>query len=191
MWQVEKNSRNLLKSPYKSSKHTLLGGLMKIYRAAIISLLVFLSACAGADSQTKRDFKNTSNTIAFKNLSQKDFSMMEAGSQLETALETALSDPFAPTSFVLARGEARYVLKYKVLEYHEGSRMLGIATLGFSKASHGKLKVKAALFRKGKMVGAWVVDSWTKGAFGAGTLFMKAAQKIMGHLMGRDFDEGF
>ena len=164
---------------------------MKIYRAVIISLLVFLSACTGADSQTKRDFKNTANTIAFKNLSQKDFSMMEAGSQLETALETALSDPFAPTSFVLARGEARYVLKYKVLEYQEGSRIMGFATLGFSKASHGKLKVKAALFRKGKMVGAWVVDSWTKGAFGAGTLFMKAAQKIMGHLMGRDFDEGF
>ena len=117
--------------------------------------------------------------------------MMEAGSQLETALETALSDPFAPTSFVLARGEARYVLKYKVLEYQEGSRIMGFATLGFSKASHGKLKVKAALFRKGKMVGAWVVDSWTKGALGAGTLFKKATQKIMGHLMGRDFDEGF
>jgi hypothetical protein len=164
---------------------------MKIYRAAIISLLVFLSACAGADSQTKRDFKNTANTIAFKNLSQKDFSMMEAGSQLETALEASVSDRFKPTSFVLSHGESSYVLKYKVLEYHEGSRMLGIATLGFSKASHGKLKVKAALFRKGKMVGAWVVDSWTKGALGSGTLFKKAAQKIMGHLMGRDFDEGF
>ncbi len=164
---------------------------MKTSRAAIIFLLVFLSACAGADSQTKRDFKNTANTIAFKNLSQKDFSMMEAGSQLQTALETALSDPFKPTSFVLAHREARYVLKYKILEYEEGSRMLGIATLGFSKASHGKLKVKAALFREGKMVGAWVVDSWTKGVFGAGTLFKKAAKKILGHLMGRDFDEGF
>jgi len=164
---------------------------MKTYRAAIISLLVFLSACVGADSQTKRDFKNTSNTIAFKNLSQKDFSMMEAGSQLETALEAALSDPFKPTSFVLTHGKPEYVLKYKILDYQEGSRMLGIATLGFSKASHGKLKVKAALFQKGKMVGAWVVESWTKGAFGTGTLFKKAAQKIMGHLMGRDFDDGF
>ena len=164
---------------------------MKTYRAAIISLLVFLSACAGADSQTKRDFKNTSNTIAFKNLSQKDFALMEAGSQLETALAATLSDPFAPTSFVLTHREPRYVLKYKILEYQEGSRLMGIATLGLSKASHGKLKVKAALFRKGKMVGAWVVDSWTKGAFGAGTLFKKAAEKIIGHLMGRDFDEGF
>jgi outer membrane lipoprotein-sorting protein len=164
---------------------------MKIYRAAIISLLVFLSACAGADSQTKRDFKNTANTIAFKNLSQKDFSMMEAGSQLKIALEAALSDPFAPTSFVLAHREASYVLKYKILEYQEGSRVMGVVTLGLSKASHGKLKVKAALFRKGKVVGAWVVDSWTKGAFGAGTLFKKAAHKIMGQLMGRDFDEGF
>ena len=117
---------------------------------------------------------------------------MEAGSQLETALETALSDPFTPTSFVLARREAGYVLKYKILEYREGSRMLGIATLGFSKASHGKLKVKAALFQKGKMVGAWVVESWVKqGVLGTGTLFKQAAKKIMEHLMGRDFDEGF
>jgi hypothetical protein len=164
---------------------------VKTSRAAIVSLLVFLSACAGADSQTKRDFKNTSNTIAFKNLSQKEFSVMEAGSQLETALEATFSDPFHPTPFALTHGKARYVLKYKILEYQEGSRAMGIATLGFSKASHGKLKVKAALFRKDKMVGAWVVDSWTKGIFGAGTLYKKAAQKIMGHLMGRDFDEGF
>ena len=165
---------------------------MKTYRAAIISLLVFLSACAGADSQTKRDFKNTSNTIAFKNLSQKDFAMMEAGSQLETALEATLSDPFHPTSFVLTHGKPRYVLKYKILEYQEGNRMMGIATLGFSKASHGKLKVKAALFQKGKMVGAWVVESWVKqGILSTGTLFKQAAKKIMGHLMGRDFDEGF
>ena len=166
---------------------------MKTYRAAIISLLVFLSACAGADSQTKRDFKNTSNTIAFKNLSQKDFAMMEAGSQLETALEAALSDPFKPTSFVFTHGKPRYVLKYKILEYQEGNRMMGIATLGFSKASHGKLKVKTALFTRGnKMVGAWVVESWVKqGVLGTGTLFKQAAKKIMEHLMGRDFDEGF
>ena len=116
---------------------------------------------------------------------------MEAGSQLETALEATFSDPFHPTPFALTHGKARYVLKYKILEYEEGSRMLGIATLGFSKASHGKLKVKAALFREGKMVGAWVVDSWTKGAFGAGTLFKKAAKKIMEHLTGRDFGGGF
>ena len=166
---------------------------MKTHRAAIISLLVFLYACAGADSQTKRDFKNTSNTIAFKNLSQKDFDMMEAGSQLETALVEAVSDPFKPTSFVLTHGEPRYVLKYKVLEYQEGSRLMGVATLGFSKASHGKLKVKTALFTRGnKMVGAWVVESWVKqGILGTGTLFKKAAQKIMEHITGRESWDSF
>ena len=144
---------------------------MKHYSYFIIFTFLFFSACAGVSSQTNKNFKNTENTIAIKDLTSRDHEMMDAGSQLEDALEYEI----ARSMFVVAREDTKYVLKYKVLNYRKGRAL-----------SKSILEVKAALYDEGERVGAWTVDAWVRGA--KAKLFQKVADRIMGHLRG---DDGF
>ena len=156
---------------------------MKNHPYFLISIFFFLSACVGVDSQTKKSFQNTENTISLKDLTSEGYKMMDAGSQLESAIE----DMISRSMFVLTQKNPKYVLKYKVLDYDEGNRITRFATFGISKAAHGKLEVKAALFEHGEMVGAWTIDSWVKGGITGGdpvTLFQQAADEIMDRLRG-------
>ena len=156
---------------------------MRHYSYLIISTFIFLSSCAGVDSQTKKSFKNTENTIALKDMTSRDYKMMDAGSQLESAIE----DMISRSMFILTQESPKYILKYKILDYYEGNRVTRFSTFGISKAAHAKLEIKAALFEHGEMVGAWTIDSWVKGGVTGGdpgTLFQKAADEIMDHLRG-------
>ena len=132
---------------------------------------MFFSGCAGIDSQVNKSFQNTDSTIGLKDLTSRDHEMMDAGSQLEDALEYEI----ARSMFVVTRENPRYVLKYKVLNYRKGRT--------FSKST---LEVKAALYDEGERVGAWTVDAWVRGA--KARLFQKTADEIMRHLHG---DSGF
>ena len=147
------------------------------------SAVIIFSACSGVDSQIKKSFTNIENTIALKDMTSKDYKLMDAGSQLEAAIE----DIIARSMFIVTQENPKYVLKYKVLDYYEGNRVTRFSTFGISKASHAKLEVKAALFEQGDMVGAWTIDSWVKGGVTGGdpnTLFQEAAEEIMNHLRG-------
>ena len=109
--------------------------------------------------------------------------MMDAGSQLESAIEDLISR----SMFILTQESPKYILKYKILDYYEGNRITRFSTFGISKAAHAKLEIKAALFEYGEMVGAWTIDSWVKGGVTGGdpgTLFQQAADEIMNHLRG-------
>ena len=140
---------------------------MKHYSYFIISIFLFFSACVGVSSQTNKNFKNTENTIALKDLTARDHEMMDAGSQLEDALE----DTISRSIFIITHEDPKYILKYKVLNYREGRAL-----------SKSTLEVKAALYDEGDMVGAWTVDAWVRGA--KARLFQKAADEIMSHLRG-------
>ena len=108
---------------------------------------------------------------------------MDAGSQLESALE----DLIFRSMFILTHESPKYILKYKIMNYKEGNRITRFSTFGISKAAHGKLEVKVALFEHGEMVGQWIIDSWLKGGITGGdpgTLFQQAANQIMDHLRG-------
>ena len=147
------------------------------------SVFIIFSACSGVDSQTKKSFTNIENTIALKDMTSNDYKLMDAGSQLESAIE----DMIARSMFFVTQENPKYVLKYKVLDYYEGNRVTRFSTFGISEASHAKLEVKAALFEQGDMVGAWTIDSWVKGGVTGGdpnTLFQEAAEEIMNHLRG-------
>ena len=140
---------------------------MKYYPYFIIFVLLFFSGCAGIDSQVNKSFQNTDSTIGLKDLTSRDHEMMDAGSQLEDALEYEI----ARSMFVVTRENPRYVLKYKVLNYRKGRAL-----------SKSTLEVKAALYDEGDMVGAWTVDAWVRGV--KARLFQKAADEIMRHLRG-------
>ena len=140
---------------------------MKYYSYFIISIFLFFSACAGVSSQTNKNFKNTENTIALKDLTARDHEMMDAGSQLEDALE----DTIARSVFIITHENPKYILKYKVLNYRKGRAL-----------SKSTLEVKAALYDEGDMVGAWTVDAWVRGV--KARLFQKAADEIMRRLRG-------
>ena len=140
---------------------------MKYYSYFIISIFLFFSACAGVSSQTNKSFKNTENTIAIKDLTSRDHEAMDAGSQLEDALE----DTISRSVFIITHEDPKYILKYKVLNYRKGRAL-----------SKSTLEVKAALYDEGDMVGAWTVDAWVRGA--KARLFQKAADEITRHLRG-------
>ena len=128
---------------------------------------MFFSACAGVSSQTNKNFKNTENTIALKDLTARDHEMMDAGSQLEDALENTITR----SVFIVTPEDPKYVLKYKVLNYRKGRAL-----------SKSTLEVKAALYDEGDMVGAWTIDAWVRGV--KVRLFQKAADEITRHLRG-------
>jgi hypothetical protein len=156
---------------------------MKIITHILILSFLALPACSGVGSLTKKRYQNAENTIVLIDMTTRDYDLQNAGSQLQSALEDAMVD----TSYALAGESARYRLKYKVLEFDEGSRALRIASMGFSDWARAKLRTKVALFDGGDMVGAWEVNSWVKGGPTGGTeekLFERAAKEITSHLRG-------
>jgi hypothetical protein len=156
---------------------------MKLIAKISILFLLVLSACSGVDSVTKKRYANSENTIVLIDLTKRSFRLQEAGSKLQNSIEQEMLN----TSYAVAGENARYRLKYKVLEYNEGSRIGRIASLGFADFSKSRLKVKVALFDGRKMVGAWQINSWVKGGPTGGTdekLFERAAIEITGHLRG-------
>ena len=149
----------------------------------LIVLLIALPACAGVDSVTKKSWSNSENTISIVDMTSKDFRLIDAGSKLQGAIEETLE----MTGYILAGKNARYHLKYKIIEFDEGNRMARLATMGMSDSARAQLRVKAALYDNGNMVGAWEVDSWVSGGVTGGSednLYELAAKDIAGHLRG-------
>ena len=156
---------------------------MNLICKILLVLLVALPACSGVDSVTKKRWSNSENTISIVDMTSRDFRLMDAGSKLQGAIE----DQLQFTGYVLAGKNARYQLKFKVLQFDEGSRMTRIATLGISESAKGELRVKAALYDDGNMVGAWEVNSWVSGGITGGSeddLYDSAAMEITDHLRG-------
>ena len=146
-------------------------------------LLIALPACAGVDSVTKKSWSNSENTISIVDMTSKDFRLIDAGSKLQGAIEETLE----MTGYILAGKNARYHLKYKIIEFDEGNRMARLATMGMSDSARAQLRVKAALYDNGDMVGAWEVDSWVSGGVTGGSednLYELAAKDIAEHLRG-------
>ena len=149
----------------------------------LIVLLMALPACSGVDSVTKKRWSNSENTISIVDMTSKDFRLMDAGSKLQGAIEETLE----MTGYILAGKNARYHLKYKIMEFDEGNRMARIATMGMSDSARAQLRVKAALYDNGNIVGAWEVDSWVSGGVTGGSednLYDFAAKEIAEHLRG-------
>jgi hypothetical protein len=158
-------------------------GIMRWISKILIMLLIALSACSGVDSVTKKRWSNSENTISIVDMTSKDFRFMDAGSKLQGAIEETLE----VTGYILAGKNARYHLKYKIIEFDEGNRMARIATMGMSDSARAQLRVKAALYDNGNMVGAWEVDSWVSGGVTGGSednLYEFAAKEIAEHLRG-------
>ena len=156
---------------------------MNLICKIFLVLLIALPACSGVDSVTKKRWSNSENTISIVDMTSRDFRLMDAGSKLQGAVEEQLEF----TGYVLAGKNARYHLKFKVMQFDEGSRMARIATMGIYESAKGELRVKAALFDGGNMVGAWEVISWVSGGITGGSeqdLFNSAAQEIADHLRG-------
>ena len=156
---------------------------MNLICKIFLVLLIALPACTGVDSVTKKRWSNSENTISIVDMTSRDFRLMDAGSKLQGAVEEQLEF----TGYVLAGKNARYHLKFKVLQFDEGSRMARIATMGIYESAKGELRVKAALYDSGNMVGAWEVNSWISGGITGGSeqnLYDSAATEIAGHLRG-------
>jgi hypothetical protein len=159
------------------------GEIMHWISKILIVLLLALPACSGVDSVTKKRWSNSENTISIVDMTSKDFRLMDAGSKLQGAIEEKLE----MTGYILAGKSARYHLKYKIIEFDEGNRMARIATMGMSDSAKAQLRVKAALYDNGNMVGAWEVDSWVSGGITGGSednLYDFAANEIADHLRG-------
>ena len=160
---------------------------MKLITHLLLFSLLFLPACSGVGSVTKKRYQNAENTIVIIDITARNFDLQDAGSLLQGAIENAMLD----TSYALSGENARYRLKYKVLEYDEGNRVARIATMGLSDFGKSKLRVKVGLFDRHKegrkIVGAWEINSWVKGGPTGGTdekLFERAAKEITSHLRG-------
>jgi hypothetical protein len=149
----------------------------------IIMLLIALPACSGVDSVIKKSWSNSENTISIVDMTSKEFRLMDASSELQGAIEENLQ----MTGYILTGKDARYHLKYKVIEFDKGNRMARIASMGMSDSAKAQLRVKAALYDKGNMVGAWEVDSWISGGVTGGSeenLYETTAKEIVEHLKG-------
>jgi hypothetical protein len=156
---------------------------MNLICKILLVLLIALPACSGVGSVTKKRWSNSENTISIVDMTSRDFRLMDAGSKLQGAVEEQLEF----TGYVLAGKTARYHLKFKVMQFDEGSRMARIATMGIYESAKGELRVKAALFDGGDMVGAWEFNSWVSGGITGGSeqdLFDSVAQEIADHLRG-------
>ena len=107
----------------------------------LIVLLVALPACSGVDSVTKKRWSNSENTISVVDMTSKDFRLIDAGSKFKVTVEENLQ----MIGYILAGKDARYNLKYKVIEFDEGNRMARIATMGMSESAKARLRLKVAL----------------------------------------------
>ncbi len=151
--------------------------------ALLLLLALFICACSGAQSEIKKSWRNTANTLRIEDMTRERDGFLDASTRLHAALDQSIQQ----TGFLLAGKEAKFKLKYKIVEYHSGSRLGRLATFGTASSAHAQLEVKVALYDEDQMVGGWVVNSWLKGGWTGGSeekLFIKAAEEIAGHLKG-------
>lgn len=153
---------------------------MKYLARSTILLALILCACSGAQSEVKKSWHNTVNTLNIEDLTEQNYNLLDAGTRLQASLENSIGD----TGFKLSFDEAKFHLKYKIVEYDAGSPIGRIASLGVSSSAQAKLKVKVALFDEEEMVGGWEVNSWLKNGLSEKKLFTQAAEKIADHLKG-------
>lgn len=156
---------------------------MNLISKILVVLFLTLPACSGVDSVTKKRWSNSENTISIIDMTSRDFSLMDAGTKMQRAIEEELQN----TGYILSGKNARYRLKYKIIEFDEGSRAVRIATMGFADSAKGQLRIKIALYDGEDMVGAWEVDSWVAGGVTGGSeqeLFDSAAIEVAEHLRG-------
>ena len=158
---------------------------MNKWIAISLALVVGLSACTGTQSVTQKRWEQHQNRVYLHDITIKNNSLQEAGSQLRMALEERLDDSL----FIIGEEpkEAKYELKYKVTKFEEGSRLKRLATFGIDEGSQALLNVKIALIGKEGTLGAWQVKTWVKGGVMGGSedaLFTQAAEQILQHLKG-------
>jgi hypothetical protein len=151
----------------------------------ILALVMVLGACSGTHSVTHKRWEKHQNRIYLHDITVKNNSLQEAGSQLRLALERRLDDSL----FIVGEEpkQAKYELKYKITEFEEGSRLKRLATFGIDEGSQALLNVKIALIGKEGTLGAWQVKTWVKGGVMGGSedaLFTQAAEQILQHLKG-------
>ena len=150
-----------------------------------LALVVTLGACTGTKSVTHKRWEKHQNRVYLHDITVKNNSLQEAGSQLRTALEERLDDSL----FIVGEepNEAKYELKYKITRFEEGSRLKRLATFGIDEGSQALLNIKIALIGKEGTLGAWQVKTWVKGGVMGGSedaLFTQAAEQILQHLKG-------
>jgi hypothetical protein len=151
----------------------------------ILALVMVLGACSGTQSVTHKRWEKHQNRIYLHDITVKNNSLQEAGSQLRLALERRLDDSL----FIVGEEpkQAKYELKYKITKFEEGSRLKRLATFGVNEGSQALLNVKIALIGKEGTLGAWQVKTWVKGGVMGGSedaLFTQAAEQILQHLKG-------
>ncbi len=150
-----------------------------------LALVVVLGACTGTQSVTHKRWEEHQNRVYLHDITVKNNSLKEAGSQLRLALEKRLDDSL----FIVGEEpkQAKYELKYKITRFDEGSRLKRLATFGIDDGSKALLNVKIALIGKEGVLGAWQVKTWVKGGLTGGSdnrLFSQAAEQILKHLKG-------
>jgi hypothetical protein len=150
-----------------------------------LALVVALGACTGAQTVTHKRWEQHLNRVYLNDITVKNNSFKEAGSQLRLALEKRLDDSL----FIIGEEpkQAKYELKYKITQFEEGSRLKRLATFGIDEGSQALLNVKIALIGKEGTLGAWQVKTWVKGGLTGGSeneLFTQAAEQILQHLRG-------
>ncbi len=150
----------------------------------IVALLFIFSACTGVDSVTKKSWRNDSNSIVIEDMTPQNENLLDASSTLQGILEDLIQ---INTSYVITRDTARYELKFRVLEYQEGSRVSRLVTLGMADFAKAQLRVKVGLFDGKTMLGFWEVEAWVNGGIIGGShsqVFDDAAMEIVEHLKG-------
>jgi hypothetical protein len=150
-----------------------------------LALVVGLGACTGAETVTHKRWGKHLNRVYLHDITVKDNSLQEAGSQLRLALEKRLDDSL----FIIGEEpkQAKYQLKYKITKFEEGSRLKRLVTFGIDEGSQALLNVKVALIGKEGTLGAWQVKTWVNGGLMGGSedaLFTQAAEQILQHLKG-------
>jgi len=150
-----------------------------------LTLVVGLGACTGTQSVTHKRWEKHQNRVYLNDITVKNNSLQEAGAQLRLALEKQLDDSL----FIVGEEpkQAKYELKYKIIQFEEGSRLKRLATFGIDEGSQALLNVKIALIGQEGTLGAWQVKTWVKGGIMGGSqykLFSQAAEQILQHLKG-------
>jgi hypothetical protein len=156
-----------------------------MHKWIVIGLVLALGACTGAETVTHKRWEKHQNRVYLHDITVKNNSFQEAGSQLRLALENRLDDSL----FIVGEEpkHAKYELKYKITQFDEGSRLKRLATFGIDEGSQAVLNVKVALIGKEGTLGAWQVKTWVKGGVMGGSesaLFTQAAEQILQHLKG-------
>ena len=139
----------------------------------------------GSRDRNAQAVGKTPERVYLHDITVKNNSFQEAGSQLRLALEKRLDDSL----FIVGENlkEAKYELKYKITQFEEGSRLKRLATFGIDDGSQAVLNVKVALIGKEGTLGAWQVKTWVKGGLTGGSedkLFSQAAEQILQHMKG-------